>query len=360
MEQQTKALRGPGMHRGHLWPDQSQQQPELAKRPNRLHVSVLLWALTHIVVELYRRLRDWMPSLTAGPLSAPFSGRWRRRGRMHLPLAPQEVLEEREPPGDADIQELSYTDFHGVLDAVHNKQAITPCSSKVQRTWALPIADCCKESWSWHEDDKSHEVNLIGTRNEVALFHPNWSNGTAGVRGSKALDRNCKHYWEVYVSQRIFGTSMMFGVASRPARMHVDAFVNLLGEDDNSWGLSHKGLLWHGGNWRHYCPPFPENEATVIGVLYDGPQGTLTFYKDGKSLGVAFSNLNSLSGDGLFPAVASTAAKTEMTLGETVRSFQGLQDRCRASIVGCISEPDMLQGLPLPPSVKLYLRDGMA
>jgi hypothetical protein len=33
---------------------------------------------------------------------------------------------------------------------------------------------------------------------------------------------------------------MMFGVGTKKARLHVDAFVNMLGEDDQSWGLSHK------------------------------------------------------------------------------------------------------------------------
>ena len=42
------------------------------------------------------------------------------------------------------------------------------------------------------------------------------------------------------MSQRIFGTSMMFGIGTREARLHVDAFVNMLGEDEHSWGLSHK------------------------------------------------------------------------------------------------------------------------
>ena len=41
----------------------------------------------------------------------------------------------------------------------------------------------------------------------------------------------------------------MFGVASASARLHVDAFINLLGEDEHSWALSHKGTLWHRGRY---------------------------------------------------------------------------------------------------------------
>jgi len=54
---------------------------------------------------------------------------------------------------------------------------------------------------------------------------------------------------QILVSRRLFGTSLMFGVASTSARLHVDAFVNLLGEDERSWALSHKGTLWHRGRW---------------------------------------------------------------------------------------------------------------
>ena len=44
---------------------------------------------------------------------------------------------------------------------------------------------------------------------------------------------------------------MMFGIGTAKARLHVDAFVNMLGEDEQSWGLSHKGLVWHKGQHRY-------------------------------------------------------------------------------------------------------------
>lgn len=72
----------------------------------------------------------------------------------------------------------------------------------------------------------------------------------------------------------------MFGIGTRKARLHVNSFTNLLGEDDNGWGLSHKGLTWHGGIAKQFCNRFKENEATKIGILFDGIAGTLTYYKD--------------------------------------------------------------------------------
>ena len=84
----------------------------------------------------------------------------------------------------------------------------------------------------------------------------------------------------------------MFGIGTKKARLHVNSFTNLLGEDENGWGLSHKGLIWHSGVAMSYIKRFKENEATRIGILFDGILGTLTYYKDGVCLGVAFRGLN--------------------------------------------------------------------
>ena len=86
------------------------------------------------------------------------------------------------------------------------------------------------------------------------------------------------------------------------ARLHVDAFVNMLGEEETSWGLSHKGLLWHGDRHKTYIKPFRENVATTIGLYFDGIAGTLTYYKDGQCLGVAFSGLQEVT-EPLYPIV---------------------------------------------------------
>ena len=68
-----------------------------------------------------------------------------------------------------------------------------------------PLMNACEDNWSWNPKDKSHEVKLHGPKHRIAHFHPNWSNGTAGVRGTRMLNRG-RFYWEINVSQRIFGT----------------------------------------------------------------------------------------------------------------------------------------------------------
>lgn len=151
---------------------------------------------------------------------------------------------------------------------------------------------------------------------------------------------------------------MMFGIGTRKARLHVNSFTNLLGEDDNGWGLSHKGLVWHGGVAKQFTNRFKENEATKIGILFDGIAGTLTYYKDDVCLGVAFRGLNEVR-EPLFPIVCSTAAKTEMVLCNTKRDFANLQDRCRAAIMKLVRSRDRLETLKLPFRITNYLAESL-
>ncbi|XP_052868040.1 SPRY domain-containing SOCS box protein 3-like [Anopheles cruzii] len=151
---------------------------------------------------------------------------------------------------------------------------------------------------------------------------------------------------------------MMFGIGTKKARLHVNMFTNLLGEDRNGWGLSHKGLLWHGGMARNYTKRFKENQATKVGILFDGIAGTLTYYKDDVCLGVAFRGLNEIR-EPLYPIVCSTAAKTEMILTETRRDFVNLQDRCRAVIIKHINTQEKLDRLALPYCIKNYLAEAI-
>ncbi|XP_049822694.1 SPRY domain-containing SOCS box protein 3 [Aethina tumida] len=220
-----------------------------------------------------------------------------------------------------------------------------------------PLRHSSVDPWTWSRRHKSPEVRLFGNNLRFADFHPDWSSGTAGVRGTKVLN-NGRYYWEVAISKRIFGTSMMCGIGTRRARLHADAFTNLLGEDKHGWGLSHKGLLWHDGRWTTYTKPFRENVATTIGILFDGIAGTLTYYKDDKCLGVAFRGLDTVK-EALYPIICSTAARTQMYLATTRKEFVSLQDRCKVVIVKRVKSKKDLNKLKIPTCIINYLMEGV-
>ena len=68
-----------------------------------------------------------------------------------------------------------------------------------------PLKYGCADSWCWSKRNRSPEVVIGGSGNRSVFFHPNWSKGTAGIRGNKVLN-NGRYYWEIQLSQRVFGT----------------------------------------------------------------------------------------------------------------------------------------------------------
>lgn len=89
----------------------------------------------------------------------------------------------------------------------------TPSSETTANPDINPLRNGCDDIWTWDRRERSPEVRLHGPNFRIAHFHPNWSSGTAGVRGTRVLN-NGRYFWELHLSRRIFGTSMMFGIGN--------------------------------------------------------------------------------------------------------------------------------------------------
>lgn len=212
-------------------------------------------------------------------------------------------------------------------------------------------------NWTWSAEHRSPDAILPEQTQKTVFFHPRHNNGTAAIRGTLALNNN-RHYWEVYVDKRVFGYSMMVGIGTTEARLHSNHFRHLIGEDSHGWGLNHRGFLWHAGAGRNYMNRFFENSSTKIGVLFDGVNGTLRFYKDDRDLGVAFEKLDEIDYP-IFPIVSSTAESTKMILMSSKYEFVNLQERCRAGILKRLRSIDDIHALNLPHFIENFLRDGV-
>ncbi|XP_016386204.1 SPRY domain-containing SOCS box protein 3-like isoform X2 [Sinocyclocheilus rhinocerous] len=169
------------------------------------------------------------------------------------------------------------------------------------------------ENWEWDPDSKSPDAHLSLCRQAV-YFHISPlldSQGTAGVRGTNGID-------------------------------------------SESWGLSYKGFVWHNGRSRKYTEPFYERN-TVIGVLLDLSAGTLTFFRNGVNLGVAFTGLEQVS-KALYPLVSSTAPETELQLGVRSQRISSLQEQCIHIITRSLSHYRHAHELPLPTPLLCQIR----
>lgn len=194
-------------------------------------------------------------------------------------------------------------------------------SSKIKKRPKFKNYHALKWKWNCHNSN-----TLLLNDPNIVLIHPNKSYGTTAVKSDMPLKRNCYTYWEIDVSDRLFGTSIMIGLGNSKASLESNAFINLLGFDENSWGLSHKGKLWHNNNTKQYCDEFEENNSVTIGCLFDGYNGRLSYFKNDQYLGVAFDNIK--LDELLYPMVSSTISQSLFKLDNVYQTFSSLQSLC--------------------------------
>ncbi|KAM4018742.1 SPRY domain-containing SOCS box protein 3-like isoform 2-T2 [Anomaloglossus baeobatrachus] len=223
----------------------------------------------------------------------------------------------------------------------------------------MPPMPCgfVKKNWLWDANDLCPAVELSPDRSEV-YFHTDpvsESVGTAAVRGEAGFLQG-EHFWEVEFLEPPSGLSVMVGVGTSRAALSAGSFqyLNLLGRDADSWGLCYKGRIWHSGSSSTYTEPLYE-EGTLIGVHLDMGDGTLTFYKDRQSLGVAFTGLHKVQLP-LFPMASSTSPGTELALRLRCCALPSLEERCLSTLARNLTRKDSADLLPLPAVVKWKLK----
>ncbi|XP_016906695.2 SPRY domain-containing SOCS box protein 3-like isoform X1 [Apis cerana] len=175
--------------------------------------------------------------------------------------------------------------------------------------------DCnCGENnvheWAWDKENATYTIILSKNDLEVK-FHNGYSYGTAAVRGNKILEKGRYHYWEIKMLTPVYGTDIMVGVGTNKVDLNntKHVFCSFLGLDRESFGFSYQGYIQHGGEKRKYGPCF--GQGSLIGIYLDTWRGTLEFFLNRKSLGIAFTGLRDFM---LYPMVCSTAAQSKMRL----------------------------------------------
>ena len=71
--------------------------------------------------------------------------------------------------------------------------------------------NCIPRKWKW---SKSNASTILMHHNEQILFHPRRSSSTQVILADRPLPSCGKFYWEIFVPA-VYGTSIMFGIASK-------------------------------------------------------------------------------------------------------------------------------------------------
>nr|XP_031833860.1 SPRY domain-containing SOCS box protein 3-like isoform X4 [Nomia melanderi]XP_031833861.1 SPRY domain-containing SOCS box protein 3-like isoform X4 [Nomia melanderi] len=121
----------------------------------------------------------------------------------------------------------------------------------------------------------------------------------------------------------------MIGVGTDKVDMNSrkNDFCSFLGLDQESFGFSYRGYIQYDGKKRKYGCCFDQD--SLVGVHLNTWNGTLEFFHNRKSLGIAFTGLKDTM---LYPMVCSTAAQSKMRLSHCSSTPVSLQMECLTAL----------------------------
>ena len=136
-------------------------------------------------------------------------------------------------------------------------------------------------------------LNLVGSGT--------WSNAVSTIGVSSG-----KWYFEMTALTGASTDGIMIGLL----RNQMPASGNFIGSDANNYGYySFNGQKVTGGSFSSYGASYNNND--IIGCAFDADNGTLTFYKNGVSQGVAFSGI-SVSGNTWYLGISCYAPSSAL------------------------------------------------
>jgi len=205
--------------------------------------------------------------------------------------------------------------------------------------------------WNWRTHYRVVRPSNLRVEEEKVLFHPTYSSGTAAVIGDTALSRPDHHYWEIKFTSPVYGSDVMVGLATKKLDLatHIHSFTSFLGNDDSSLGYSYHGYVRKDGVKKRYGDKWSKGD--IIGVHLDTWKGTVSFYKNRQLQGQAWAGLG---GEDWFPVVSSTAAKSSMTLVNTLSFKNTLQLLCFMTLSEKYPKSDLLN-IYLPPALRKFV-----
>lgn len=196
----------------------------------------------------------------------------------------------------------------------------------------IPFKNYHVINWNWLKTETDKQMYSADLKS--VCLHPFCAGcfKTDGVRVEQAIKRNAYTYWVIEISKEaLSGTSTMIGIGRAGKKLSSIGYLNLIGMDEISWGLSNKGLLWHKNNFVKYCDQIDDSKPVKIGCLFDGFSGRLSYFINDKFMGVAFDNIP--LDEPLYPMITSTVSKSLFKLDFVCETFPSLQDICKSNII---------------------------
>ncbi|KAK4294528.1 hypothetical protein Pmani_032855 [Petrolisthes manimaculis] len=254
---------------------------------------------------------------------------------------------------------LAQSDYAVLNLCSHGLQTNAFCS----HTNMEPIDCTCGEeetefAWVWSLGEDGGQVGsvVLGEGQRQITFNPEYSTGTATVRGHRPLSSGHHHYWELKMTLAVYGTDIMVGVCTSKCNLRhgLNRFCSLLGRDTESWGYSYTGWVRHNGEFRQFGPRW--GKGSIVGLHLDSWRGTLSLFLNRKPLGVAFTGLQNKE---IFPIVCSTSAHSGMKLVTSCTFPSNLQFLASEAMFTHLQKKSKVrpEDVPVPPGLRSFIEN---
>lgn len=181
-------------------------------------------------------------------------------------------------------------DFLDVEDTFELFTYITCKKAKVSED-LMPLTKWPTES-RMTSDGFTFIWDKVGTRGNIlddGLTHRSTGGGYCCALGSAGMPPSSgRYYWELEV---VACTGASWQVACGVGTQAID-LNSYMSQSTYGWGYFNHGCRCHNSGSASLSYGGYYSQGNIIGVLYDSDEGTLTFYKDGVNLGIAFSEIN--------------------------------------------------------------------
>lgn len=132
-------------------------------------------------------------------------------------------------------------------------------------------------------------VGNRGIIDDDGMVHQSTGGGYCCALGSAVMPpASGRYYWELVV---VACTNASWQIAAGVATENLD-LNQYMSHSTYGWAYFNHGCRCHNSGSASLSYGGHYSQGNIIGVLYDSDEGTLTFYKDGVNLGIAFSGIN--------------------------------------------------------------------
>lgn len=182
--------------------------------------------------------------------------------------------------------------------------------------------------------DPGSIATAVSTAEAGLRFQVNNTGGSA--RGTIAISSG-KYYWEVYVNQA--ATAQAIGIYNIYQPFE---FGTLFANGFGSYAYTSAGnKVENGGVTTAYGATWG-TVGDIIGCAFDSDAGTITFYKNGVSQGVAFTGITGVFTPAIYSQDATGVSSLYVNFGQRAFSYpvSGFKCLCSTNITSLISQPE--------------------